>query len=160
MAAITRLGPGGYGARRASSFAGKTPSDSGAHPVGVITRPGSGGYGVRRTGSFAGKGASSSTHPVGIITRPCSGGYGARRCGSFADKTVDVPIVVPPTPEVDGGGTGQGGGGGFAYRAPHYARPADRYEVPIVAHAEADEEAIIIAILTRVAQIEYYDNEL
>lgn len=48
---ITRLGSGGYGVKRAGSFAGKTAS-----PVSTIkTRLGSCGYGVRRAGSFSGK---------------------------------------------------------------------------------------------------------
>ena len=76
--AVTRLGPSGYGVKRASSFSGKTPLGVG-HPVDVITRPGSAGYGTRRCGSFAGK-----TPDVPIVIPPVvnHGGGGACRLPS------------------------------------------------------------------------------
>jgi hypothetical protein len=54
---VTRLGPDGYGVRRAGSFAGKASSS--LHPVGRITRFSMDGYGARRAGSFAGKTATA-----------------------------------------------------------------------------------------------------
>lgn len=116
----------------------------------AITRLGSGGYGVRRGGSFAGK--AGLTHPVARLTRLSSGGYGSRLTGSFAGKTPDVIVVVPDVvPPI------QDFGGGFvAHRPVRYSRPGASYMVPVIEHDEADEEAIIIAILTRVAELEYY----
>lgn len=136
--AVTRLGPSGYGVKRASSFSGKTPLGVG-HPVDVITRPGSAGYGVRRTGSFAGKAESGgSAHPAGIITRPGSAGYGTRRCGSFAGKTPDVPIVIPPV-------VNHGGGG--ACRLP------SRFEIPTIGHREDEELLIILSAALQVLEL-------
>lgn len=157
MAAITRLGPSGHGARRAGPFAGKTPSGDG-HPVGVITRPGPGGYGVRRTGSFAGKATSGgdSGHPVGIITRLGSGGYGARRNGSFADKTPDTPIIVPPGVNPGDGGSG---GGGVHRSSPTLKKPTPTHRklaVEIPDHDQEDEEFIVIELLMQVAKMEYF----
>ena len=65
---LTRLSLDGYGARRAGSFAGKTPSGPGGpHPVGIVTRFGLEGYGVRRivVNGFAGK-----TPDGGIVVEP------------------------------------------------------------------------------------------
>ena len=75
MAAITRLGLDGYGARRAGSFAGKEDATVGPHPVGVITRLSLDGYGAKRAGSFAGK---TGTEPV------------------VDDAIVGLPFIQPP----------------------------------------------------------------
>ena len=154
--AITRLGPSGHGARRASSFAGKTPSGTVVHPVGTITRPGSSGYGVRRTGSFAGKDSSGGgQHPVGLITRPGSSGYGTRRCGSFADKTPDVSIIILPTPAVD---HGSAGGGSSTRTGKKRILTGDirRRSIDIPDHDQEDEEQIVIELLMQVAKMEYF----
>ena len=97
----TRLGSDGYGVRRTGSFAGKTASGAGTHPVGVLTRLGSDGYGVRRVVSFAGKAGSSGAHPVGVLTRLGLDGYGVRRVVSFAGKTPS-PVVVVTADDIGG----------------------------------------------------------
>ena len=99
MTIYTRLGEEGYGVRRLSSFAGKTPdTGAGPHPVTIITRLSLDGYGVRRYSSFAGKtpdtGGSAGPHPVTIITRLSLDGYGVRRYSSFAGKTLSTAVVV------------------------------------------------------------------
>lgn len=88
---LTRPVSGLWGGRRTGSFAGKTASGAGSHPVGILTRVVTGLYGGRRVGSFAGKtSGGGGSHPVGKITRVTSGLWGARRTGSFAGKAAIV----------------------------------------------------------------------
>ena len=61
MAAVTRLGEGGYGVRRYGSFAGKSQ----ARPISKVTRLGESGYGVRRYAAFTAKTVATATKAVG-----------------------------------------------------------------------------------------------
>lgn len=88
MVAKTRLGPDAYGVKRESSFAGKTPSSGGAHPVGILSRLALDGYGSRRAGSFAGK---------------TSGTTGMFDCDIFDHAIFDNTCVAPDV------GTGKAG---------------------------------------------------
>jgi hypothetical protein len=86
MAAKTRLGEGGYGVRRAGSFARTTS----LHPVGVITRLTGDGYGGRRYRSFAGKTASEQTsQPVYQIIEQGGGLIRARKKRKTYEELVE-----------------------------------------------------------------------
>jgi len=87
MTAVSRLGLGGYGVRRAGSFAGKVPLltvvDASSAPTGDVatlslpatgpkTRLGPAGYGTRRTTSFAGKPYAPYLTVVSASSQPTS----------------------------------------------------------------------------------------
>lgn len=107
-------------------------------------------------------GATGSPVELGD-TAAASGSVGSSAVNGALAATEDGDVaagfaeVTGGTPEADKvlGAMGLGGGG---YRPPRYSTPGtqDRIEVPISAHAEEDEEEIVLAVLMRIAHMEYF----